>query len=109
MNIKKLSLAGVFASTGILGAETASASCVVNGLVTQVATTGTSTNVYIRPINSSAAVPNFVYYFTTTNLMMATTLTSSLHKTVQITGNANACPTSGIYRPGGVATLVYVN
>lgn len=107
MNIKKIALSlALLAMIGTTGA--AQATCLFSGEVQQVyTTTGNSSYVYISAPGSFVLQP-YVYYFRTSDAGLTSALNSSVHKTIQIVGDAASCPTTGAYRYGGIVSYINV-
>jgi hypothetical protein len=105
MKINKL-ISSIIAGSALLAAGTVNAAG-ISGDVVQMSTNGVVVTVWVKPANFTA-VPTYVWSVTTNNLVIAATLGSALHKSVQMTTSAN-CATTGAVRACGAISAVTVN
>lgn len=108
MKMKHFLVIALLASMVVLGiVENSEAVCQLQGRIIYSYTNGTVLYVFIAP--SSAALPTYYVYYTTTDpeLMQKLNTAQAGNLRCTIRGSADVCPTTGPQRFGGVVQLVY--
>lgn len=106
MKINKL-ISSIIVGSALLAAGAVNAAS-ISGNVVQMSTNGTTVTIWVKPANFTA-VPSYVWSVTTNNLVIAATLGSALHKSVQMTTSLATCATTGAVRNCGAIRTVTVN
>jgi hypothetical protein len=86
----------------LVAVASTSYACQISGSVKTLNFFASSATVYV----GNTGAPSYYYTFTTTNLSFYHVLSGLLGKYVTINGSL-ACPTSGLYRNGGVILSIY--